>query len=132
VCQLGGETYDRRVHACLQELVINDVASLLPARLHQEAVDVVGIDGLGAGANPFDQAADGQVAGSAEDPIGGADNQIECGLVGLAEGVVAEAGPVEFAEHERTHVVLIEPLGDDAVRDPVLDVQVDTQVERGQ
>jgi hypothetical protein len=66
-------------------------------RLHEDAVDDVDIDGALGGADGFDEAADAEVAGLAEDAVGGTDDEVDGGW---GEGVVAESGVVEFAEDE--------------------------------
>ncbi len=49
-------------------------------------------------ADGFDEAADAEgVAGLAQDAVGGADDEVDRGR---REGVVAEAGMVEFAENK--------------------------------
>ena len=81
---------------------VDEVGFLLPVGLHEDAVDVVDVDGLVGGADGLDQAADAEVAGLAQDAVGGADDQVDGGL---REGVVAEADAVEFAQDEVAHVV---------------------------
>ena len=67
--------------------------------LSMSMVLLVAADGL-------DQAADAEVAGVAQNAAGGADDQVDGGA---AEGVVSEAGAVEFAMDEVAHVIRIEP-----------------------
>ena len=54
--------------------------------LHQYSVDVVDVDRLVGTSDGFDQAADREVAGLAEHPLGGADDEVNGGG---REGVVA-------------------------------------------
>ncbi len=109
--------------------VIDQVALLLPVRLHQHAVDVVDVDGLVGTADGLDQAADAEVAGLTQHAVGGAHHQLDGGQ---REGVVAQADAVQFAQDELAHGVGTQPFGDDRVGDAALDVQVDAQVQRGQ
>jgi len=97
--------------------------------LHEDAVDVVDVDGFVGGANGLDHAADTEVAGLAQNAVGGADDEIDGRL---REGVVAEADAVEFAEDEVAHGVGAEAFGDDRVGDATLDVLVDAEVESGE
>src|SRR5271155_4514411 len=106
--------------------IIDEVGFLLPVGLHQDAVDVVDVDGLVGAADGLDQTADAEVAGLAQDAVGGADDEIDGGL---REGVVSEAGAVEFAEDEVAQVVGVEAFGDDGVGDAAFDVVVDAEVE---
>ena len=64
-------------------------------RLDQDAVDVVDVDGLFAGANGVEHAGEAQVAGFAQDAIGRANDQVERAL---RERVVPQAKAVEFYE----------------------------------
>ena len=73
--------------------VVDEVGFLLPVGLQEDAVDVVDVDGLVGGANRLDQAADAEVAGLAQDAVGGTDDQVKGGG---SEDVVPEPGPVEF------------------------------------
>jgi hypothetical protein len=98
-------------------------------RLHEDTVDVVDVDGFVGGANGLDHAADAEVAGFAQNAVGGADDEIDGRL---REGVVAEADAVEFAEDEVAHGVGAEAFGDDRVGDATLDVLVDAEVESGE
>ena len=65
---------------------VDEVGFLLPVGLHQDAVDVVDVDGLVGAADGLDQAADAQVAGLAQHAVGGADDQVDGRW---REGVVA-------------------------------------------
>jgi hypothetical protein len=105
------------------------VGVFLPVRLQEDAVDVVDVDALVGGADRLDQAADAEVAGLAQDAVGGADNEVDGGS---GEGVVGQSDAIEFAQDEVTHVVGIEPLGDDRVGDAALDVLVDAEVQSGE
>ena len=82
-----------------------------------------------ARADGLDQAADAEIAGLAQDAVGGADDQVDGGL---REGVVSESDAVEFAQDEVAHVVGVEPFGDDGVGDAAFDVLVDAEVEGGE
>src|SRR5271155_89959 len=97
--------------------------------LHQDAVDVVDVDGLVGAADGLDHAADAEIAGLAQDAVGTADDQVDGRL---SEGVVAELGAVEFAQDEVADGVGIKPLGDDRVGDAAFDVLVDAEVEGGE
>ena len=59
--------------------VVDEVGFLLPVGLHEDAVDVVDVDGLVGGADGLDQAADAEVAGLAQDAVGGADDEVDGG-----------------------------------------------------
>jgi hypothetical protein len=109
--------------------IIAEVGLLLPMGLHEDAVDVVDVDGSVSGADGFDEATDAEVAGLAQNAVGGTNDQVN-GRLG--EGVVSEPGPVEFANEEAAHVVGIEPFGDDGVGDAAFDVLVDAEVEIGE
>ena len=69
----------------------------MPVGLHQDAVDVVDVYGLFGGADGLDQAADAEVAGLPQHPVGGANDEVDGGW---REGVVAESDADEFAEDE--------------------------------
>ena len=101
----------------------------MPVGLQEDAVDVVDVDGFVGRADGLDHAADAEVAGLAQDAVGGADDQVDGGA---GEGVVAKSDAVEFAQDEVAHVVGIEPFGDDGVGDAALDVLVDAEVESGE
>ena len=101
----------------------------MPVGLQEDAVDVVDVDGLVGGADGLDQAADAEVAGLAQDAVGGADDQVDGGA---CEGVVAEADAVEFTQDEVAHGIGPEAFGDDRVGDATFDVLVDAEVEGGQ
>ena len=97
--------------------------------LQEDAVDDVDVDGFVGGADGFDHAADAEVAGLAQDAVGGADDEIDSGL---GEGVVAKADAVEFTQDEVAHGVGAQAFGDDGVGDAALDVVVDAEVEIGE
>ena len=59
---------------------VDEVGFLLPVGLQEDAVDVVDVDGLVGGADGLDQAADAEVAGLAQDAVGGADDEVDGGL----------------------------------------------------
>ena len=69
-----------------------------PVGLDEDAVDLFEIDDAGLVAHGFDEAADAQVAGAAQQPFAGANDERE-GFEG--EGVVAESGAIELGEDER-------------------------------
>src|ERR1700691_3973075 len=98
-------------------------------RLQEDAVDIVDVDGLADRAYGLDQAADAQVAGLTQHAVGTADDQIDGRL---REGVVAQAGPVQFAQDEVTYVIGVEAFANDRVGDPALDGQVDAQAQGGE
>ena len=108
---------------------VDEVGFLLPMRLHQDAVDVVDVDGFVGAADGFDQAADAEVAGLAQHAVGGADDQVDGGL---SEGVVPESGAVELAQEEVAHGVGTQAFGDDRVGDAAFDVLVDAEVQGGE
>ena len=112
-----------------RRLVVDEVGFLLPVGLQEDAVDVVDVDGFVGAADGLDQAADAEVAGLAQDAVGGADDEIDGGA---GEGVVSESDAVEFAEDEVAHVIGIEAFGDDGVGDAAFDVLVDAEVEGGE
>ena len=70
--------------------------------LHEDAVDVVDVDGLVGGAYGFDHAADAEVAGLAQDAVGGANDEFDGGL---SERILAQPGAIEFSKDEVTHIV---------------------------
>jgi len=51
--------------------VVDQVGFLLPVGLQEDAVDVVDVDGPVGAADGFDQTADAEVAGQAQDAVGG-------------------------------------------------------------
>ncbi len=65
--------------------------------LEEDAVDLFEVDGAGLVAHGFDERAQAQVAGAAQEAFAGADDERE-GFGG--EGVVAQAGAVELVEDE--------------------------------
>src|SRR5271165_2108126 len=67
---------------------VGQIGLLLPVGLHQHAVDIVDIDGLGGTADGLDQAADAEVSGLTQHAVGTADDEIDGGP---AEGVVPQA-----------------------------------------
>src|ERR1700735_4559486 len=97
--------------------------------LHEDAVDVVDVDGFVGRANGLDHAADAEVAGLAQDAVGGADDEVD-GRSG--EGVVAKSGAVEFTADEVAHDVRAKAFGDDGVSDAALDILVDAELEIGE
>ena len=97
--------------------------------LHQDAVDVVDVDGFVGGADGLDQAADAEVANLAQDAVGRASNQVKSSL---GEGVVSKPDTVEFAQDEVAQGVGAQAFGDDGVGDAALDVLVDAEVETGE
>jgi predicted dehydrogenase len=50
--------------------VVDEVGVLVPVGLHQDAVDVVDVDGLGGAADGLDQAADTEIAGLTQHAVG--------------------------------------------------------------
>lgn len=68
-----------------------------PVGLNEDAVDLFEIDGAGLVPDGFDEGADGEVAGAAEDSVPGAHDESE-GLGG--ERVMAKAAAVELIEEE--------------------------------
>ena len=110
-------------------LEVNEVGFFLPVGLHQDAVDVVDVDGFVGAPDGLDHTADAEVAGLAQDAVGGAHDQIDRRL---SEGVVAKADAVEFAQDEVAHEVGAKAFGDDGVGDAALDILVDAEVEVGE
>jgi hypothetical protein len=53
---------------------VDEVGFLLPMGLHQDAIDVIDVDGLGTTADCFDHAANAEVACLTQDAIGGSVN----------------------------------------------------------
>jgi len=74
-------------------------------RLDEDFVDDLDADGFGSCADSFEEAGECEVSGSAEDAVGGADDEGD-GLGG--EDVMAETCFVELVEDEGFHVVGIE------------------------
>ena len=74
----------------------------MPVGLHEDAIDVVDVDGFVGAADGFDQATDAEVAGLAQDAVGASDDEIDGGL---GEGIVPESDAIEFAEEEVAHGV---------------------------
>ena len=65
-----------------------------PVGLHEDVVDLFEVHDAGLVAHGFDERAQAEVAGAAQEALAGADDQGQ----GLgAEGVVAQAGPVQLA-----------------------------------
>lgn len=98
-------------------------------RLHQDAVDVVDVDGSVLRADGFDQASHGVVSGLAEDAVGGTDDEVEG--VGR-KGVMTKSGAVELTQQEVAHQIGPEAFGDDRIGDAAFDVLVDAQIHRGE
>ena len=71
------EVASGRSACCQAASEVDEVGFLLPVGLHQDAVDVVDVDGLVGGADGLDQAADAEVAGLAQDAVGGADDEVD-------------------------------------------------------
>ena len=65
-------------------------------RLDQHAVDLFEVDFLGVVADGFEQGAEAEVAGAANDPLAGADDQVQRFL---AESVVAEVLPTTMTSY---------------------------------
>ena len=70
-------------------------------RLHQNAVDVVDVDGFIRTADGLDHAAHTEIAGLAQDAVGGADDQLDGGL---REGVVPQPDAVELAQDRKSRI----------------------------
>src|SRR6185312_2336535 len=109
--------------------VIGEVGVFLPVGLHEDAVDDVDINDAGGRTDGFDEAADAEVAGLAQDAVGGADDEVDGRR---REGVVAEAGMIEFAKDEVAQGVGREPFGDRRVGHAAFDVVVDAEIEVGE
>ena len=56
--------------------VVGEVGFLLPVGLHEDTVDGVDADGFVGAADGLDEAADAEVAGLAEDAVGGSDDEV--------------------------------------------------------
>jgi len=78
---------------------VDQVGFLLPMGLQEDAVDVVDVDGFVGGADGLDHAADAEIAGLAQDAVGGADDEVDGGA---GEDIVGESGAVEFAQEEKS------------------------------
>lgn len=63
--------------------------------LNEDVVDLLELDGADLVAHGFDQRAQAQVAGAAQQALGGADDQ---GQGVGAEGVMAQAGAVQLGQ----------------------------------
>ena len=70
----------------------------LTVGLHEDAVDLFQIDDAFLVADGFEQGAQAEVLGAAQESFAGADDEGQ-GVVG--EGVVAEAGAIELVEEDR-------------------------------
>ena len=97
--------------------------------LGEDAVDVLGADCAGLGADGLDQAAEGDVTGAPEESIGRPHDEGE-GV--LAEDVASEAGLVELVEDEGVHVFGGQALEDHRVGHARADLLVDDHAERVQ
>ena len=56
--------------------------------LQEDAINVVDVDGSVGASNGLDQAADAEIAGLAQDAVGGTDDEVDGGS---GEGVVGQA-----------------------------------------
>src|SRR5271157_5820201 len=74
--------------------VVDEVGFLLPVGLQEDAVDVVDVDGLVGASDGLDHAADAEIAGQAQDAVGGADDEVDGGA---GDDVVRQSDAVEFA-----------------------------------
>ena len=79
-----------------------------PVRLHEYGVDLAEFDGAGLVADGFEQAAQTEVSGGAQDAFGGLDDEVE-GLV--AEGAIVQTDGGELTGDEGMHVIGCELLG---------------------
>src|SRR6266705_4481035 len=68
-----------------------------PMRLNEDAVDLLEIDDAGLVAHRFNEGAQAQVAGAAQKPLAGADDQ---GKGFGREGIVAQTGAIHLAQDE--------------------------------
>ncbi|MBK7582067.1 MAG: hypothetical protein IPI67_17905 [Myxococcales bacterium] len=94
--------------------------------LEQDAVDLLQVDGFGAVAHGFEQGAEAEVSGAAQDALGRADDEAERVV---SEGRVGERHLVELGADEVGHAVGCELLHQDRVGDAVLDVFVDGEAQ---
>ena len=85
------------VFSSLKRSEVNQVGLLLPVGLQEDAVDVVDVNRFVGAADGLDHAADAEIAGLAQDAVGGADDQVNGGA---GEGMVSKSDAVEFAQEE--------------------------------
>jgi len=97
--------------------------------LKKDAVDLGQVDVSHAVAHGLEESGEADVAGRAEDALGGADDQ---GERVLGEGTVSEGDAVELREDEARDVFGREALYDDGVGDAALDVVVHRERQRVQ
>ena len=69
----------------------------MPVRLHEDAVDVLDVDGFVGRANGLDHAADAEITGLTQHAVRGADDEVN-GRSG--DGVVAKSDAVELCRTE--------------------------------
>jgi len=92
--------------------------------LQEDFVDLFEIDNFGVVADGLDEGGDDEVAGSAQEAFGGADDE---GESVLGEGIVTEAGPIELIEDKPLDGFGREARQECRVSDPGSDFLVDGQ-----
>jgi hypothetical protein len=100
-----------------------------PVGLDEDAVDLFEVHGLGLVFDGFQETGEGEISGPSDDALGGTDYK---SYRFLGEGVVTEAGLVEFGEDPCLHVVGSDLLHDDRIGYSALDVLVVGQADAAQ
>ena len=95
--------------------------------LNEDVVNLLEIDRAGLVAHGFDERRQTEVAGPAQQALGGADDEGQ-GVGG--EGVVAQAGAVELGQDEGFGGLGSEAGQDDRIGDPGTNLLVDRERER--
>jgi hypothetical protein len=92
--------------------------------LDKNAVDQIEINGFLLGPDRFQETAQTEVSGSAEDPVGGPDDE---GDRFFCKGIVTQPGPVDLRKDEFFHLIGIETFHDDRVGNSGFDILIDLQ-----
>jgi hypothetical protein len=95
--------------------------------LEEDAVDLLEVNGAGLIPDRFDEGADAQIPGAAQEALGGTDDE---GERVLGEGVVPQSGPVELVEEEALDGLGSEAWQERGIGDAGADFLVDGKSQR--
>jgi len=90
----------------LDECGVQEIGFASPMGLEQDAVDMGQLDGFGVVADGFQERGDAQVAGTTQEAIGGADDQIE--RLG-GKSAMSQAAEVELGQDKSVDLLGVEP-----------------------
>ena len=107
---------------------VQEIGFAPPVGLEQDAVDVGQLDGFGIVTDGFEQGGNAKVAGTTQEAIGGADDEIE--RLG-GKGTMSQAAEVELGQDEVVDLVGVEPRQRNRIGDAGFDLFVDGEVEGG-